>query len=505
MNSLRVYLFLTSTILMNSCSHMWAANLSFGGQPQIGTIASAAQIDTYTFTANANDVVDFVVASLGGNTNNGYCQPFPNCLSPQISVYNSVGSLIGSAFGNNGFGGCGAYALGLQITLPVSGTFSALVSDCAGKNTGAYAIYAQRLNAPVGAISILFGGQPQGGTISSAAQGNTYSFRANVNDVINFLVAGVGGNYNSAGFCPPYTNCLSPQMSIYNSAGMLVSSGFGNNGFGGCGAETLGLKLTVPATGTYTVIVGDCSNEDTGNYNLSAQCFGTCSGTPASLLRSGVLSHIAAGGAWTTVITLINPSSAAVSVAVAFYSDDGTALSLPVTTTNQGISESSTTASLSATINPNATLLITTAQLTSTVVGWADVDSSGPVGGFAIFRETPQNGSPSEGTVPFQTQFPSTITMPYDDTAGFVTGVALANLSTSTAEITATIWDDKGNHLGAQTFTIAANGHTSFVLPTQIPMTTGIGGIVQFQSSGGIAGLGLRFSPFSTFTSVPTM
>jgi hypothetical protein len=222
--------------------------------------------------------------------------------------------------------------------------------------------------------------------------------------------------------------------------------------------------------------------------------------------RVGVLSHIAAGGWWSTVITLVNTSSAALPVTVALHNDDGSALTLPVTTTQQGSSQTTTTSSVNATINPDATLLVSMGNpVASTVVGWADVSSTGPLGGFAIFRSTPPTGSPSEGTAPLQSQFPSTITLPYDNTAGFVMGVALANLSTSTTNITATMWDANGNQLGTQIITIAGSGHTSFVLPTELPLTAGKLGIVQFQASGGIAGLGLRFSPFGTFTSVPTM
>jgi hypothetical protein len=224
--------------------------------------------------------------------------------------------------------------------------------------------------------------------------------------------------------------------------------------------------------------------------------------------RTGVLSHIAAGGGWTTVITLVNTSSVAVPVAVALRKDDGNNLTLPVTTTQQGISQTSTTASVTATMNPNTTLLISTGdQVASTVVGWAEVTSPGPLGGYAIFRMTPQSGSPSEGTVPLQSQYPSTVTLPYDNTAGFVMGVALANLSTSTATITATMWDDSGNLLGTQNIVIAGSGHTAFVMPTVLSVTTGKRGIVKFQSgaTGGLAGLGLRFSPFGTFTSVPTL
>jgi hypothetical protein len=193
-------------------------------------------------------------------------------------------------------------------------------------------------------------------------------------------------------------------------------------------------------------------------------------------------------------------------VAVGLHNGDGSALSLPVTTTLEGIPQTTTTSSITATINPKATVLISTGDgIATTSVGWADVSSTGSVGGFAIFRSTPQTGSPSEGTVLLQTASPTTITLPYDDAAGFTMGVALANLSTTTATVTATVWDDSGNQLGTQTLTLAGSGHTSFVLPTQIPVTAGKRGIVQFQSPGGMAGLGLRFSPFGTFTSVPTM
>jgi hypothetical protein len=234
----------------------------------------------------------------------------------------------------------------------------------------------------------------------------------------------------------------------------------------------------------------------------------TYAGTPPppTLSRVGVLSHIAAGGGWTTVIALVNTSSVAAPVTVALHGDDGSALALPVTTAPQGISQTTNTSSVTATINPNATLLISVGdQAASTVAGWADVLSTGSLGGYAIFRSTPQTGSPSEGTVPLQSQFPSTATLPYDNTAGFTMGVALANMSTAVASVTVTMWDDSGDQLGTQAITISGSGHTAFVLPNQFPLTSGKRGIVKFQATGGIAGVGLRFSPFGTFTSVPTM
>jgi hypothetical protein len=248
------------------------------------------------------------------------------------------------------------------------------------------------------------------------------------------------------------------------------------------------------------------SSNPNGAYQGTFQATLTGTPPPPTLTRTGALSHIAAGGGWTTVITLVNNSSKALPVTVALHGDDGSALSLPVTTTQQDVSQKNSTSSVSATINPYATLLISTGdQVASTIIGWADVLSTGSLGGYAIFRSTPQTGSPSEGTVPLQSQFPSTVTLPYDNTAGFVMGVALANLSASFASVTVTMWDDSGNQLGTQFTTIAGNGHTAFVLPNQFPLMAGKRGIVRFQAAGVITGLGLRFSPFGTFTSVPTM
>lgn len=268
------------------------------------------------------------------------------------------------------------------------------------------------------------------------------------------------------------------------------------------GAGAITGTPSVASTSTFVIKVTDSSSATaTQTYSLTVISAGTA-------VRFGSLAHIAAGGGWTTVITVVNTSAAPVAVTLNLHADNGTALSLPVTTVQQGVTQTVTAASVNAALNPNTTLLISTGdQIASTVVGWADILSSGTVGGFAIFRSTPQSGSPSEGTVPLQAQTAPAIVLPYDDTAGFVMGVALANLSTSSASITATMWDDGGTLLGSQSITVAGSGHTSFVLPTQFPLTAAKRGIVRFQSggSGGLTGLGQRFSPFGTFTSVPTM
>lgn len=59
--------------------------------------------------------------------------------------------------------------------------------------------------------------------------------------------------------------------------------------------------------------------------------------------------------------------------------------------------------------------------------------------------------------------------------------------------------------LGTQNIHMSGLRHLSFVLPDLVPLTAGKRGMVQFNGSNRISGLGLRFSPFGTFTSVPAI
>jgi hypothetical protein len=228
----------------------------------------------------------------------------------------------------------------------------------------------------------------------------------------------------------------------------------------------------------------------------------------SSLTPSGVLAHIAAGGGWDTAITLINTSSTSVSVSVVFRADDGSVLSLPLAITQGGTVQSMTASTVNAAVSPNTTMSIGTGAMGSTIAGWAEVLSSGPIDGFAIMRFTPTDSGDksSEATVPLQAQFPSVVTLAYDNTAGYVMGVALVNLGSGSASVNATVWNSVGTQLGVQQISIAGNGHTSFVLTDKLPKLSGQRGMIQFQNaSGGIAGLGLRFSPSGTFTDIPVV
>jgi len=261
---------------------------------------------------------------------------------------------------------------------------------------------------------------------------------------------------------------------------------------------------TTAGTSTFSVRVNDNSG------NIANQNFSLTIINAGTLTRSGVLGHIAVGGTWTTKVYITNISAAPVAVNLVIHADDGSLLTLPMTVTQQGSAQQVNTNSLNGVINPNSAFVIDSgAQLPNTVTGWIDVLSSGApnaLAGFAIFR-TASGGTASEGTTTLQTQFGSKMDLPFDDTGSFVTGVAVANISSSPTTVTATVLDLSGNQIGTYTLQMRANEHTSFLFPDRFAVTANQQGLVQFvSSSGGLGGVGLRASTTTgTFTSLPVI
>jgi hypothetical protein len=220
------------------------------------------------------------------------------------------------------------------------------------------------------------------------------------------------------------------------------------------------------------------------------------------------------GGGWDTTLWLVNRSSAPVQASIVFRGDDGNALNLPLTITQTGFSQQTTLSTVQETIAPNTMLVLATGTVSSATQGWADVLASGALSGFAVHR-----AGGSEVTVPLQTQFESSFSMPFDQTGGYVTGVALANLAGWQANVTASVWDQYGNLIVSQQPIRFAKtdssgyGHDAFMLADRLPATAGIRGIVQFQNNaltlmspvGQLAGMDLRASPGGSFGSLPTI
>lgn len=206
--------------------------------------------------------------------------------------------------------------------------------------------------------------------------------------------------------------------------------------------------------------------------------------------------HFLDGGGWHTVIAVVNVGQDAANYNLRFWDDTGNALALPFA--------DGTSATLAGTLAAGATTFIeTTGASTNHVQGWAEVTSAGHIGVTALFRYT-ADGVDSQGTANGVLSG-SSIFMPFDNTQGFTTGIAVANTNpTQTVSVSMVFQADTG----AQTtgsVVLPPHGHATYIVPAGFPATVGLRGSVNVTASTpDIVLLGLRFAPNLSFTSLGT-
>jgi hypothetical protein len=226
---------------------------------------------------------------------------------------------------------------------------------------------------------------------------------------------------------------------------------------------------------------------------------------------AGSIAQLASGGGqWTTTITLINTGTAPALATLNFFDNNGIPLQLPLRFP-QNVLSPMTASMLTSTINAGAGLVIETAGLnTPLAVGWAQLITNGNVGGFAVFTATISPQQQQQAVVPLQNinPNPGAFVVWFDNTSGFSTGLALANVSTQPANIPVITRDATGVVLSTtETISLPAMGHTSFDLATQFEATARLRGTLELDTppGGQISVLGLSFNPASAFTSVPVI
>ncbi len=187
------------------------------GQTITNTINSPGQTNTYTFDANAGEVVEILV--LG--------QP----LNAAADVYDPAGGRIGGA--TNNFTG--------PISLTSTGTYTIRVHANDSVSTGACGISLSFLTGRCGAA--LLSGPPATNALTSFAEMDSYTFTGNAGETV--VINAAGNNFTAAAF-----------VAGPNGA---IAANWVN------GTATLDLA----STGTYTVVVYSFYAAGTGTYSLS--------------------------------------------------------------------------------------------------------------------------------------------------------------------------------------------------------------------------------------------
>lgn len=271
------------------------------------------------------------------------------------------------------------------------------------------------------------------------------------------------------------------------------------------GNETLTLRPPTLRPGVYFIAAGLFSTGVPATITITATVTpepGTGSGGGSGPSAAVVSQFVGGGGEWDTSLYLTNLGNAPEDFTVAFHDGFGAPKQMPI----DGMGMVS---SLTGTLDGGATRVFQTGPASTLQQGWALITPGTPgsqrLSGFAIFRQQPLDGPPSEAIVPFAGPEVKRYLLVYDNSPGFATGVALANPNPDTElTVTAETRDEAGQRLSIEAFIIPPNGQLVFVLSQRLPDTAGRRGSVLFSSSPlGFAGLGLRFSSTGTFTSFP--
>jgi hypothetical protein len=128
--------------------------------------------------------------------------------------------------------------------------------------------------------------------------------------------------------------------------------------------------------------------------------------------------------------------------------------------------------------------------------------------GYGIFRnKIPDRIYDYEAVVPFSSKYDDNYVLPFDNTAGLATSMAICNPSTySVQTVTVAFYDEQGNRLFLDQFTLNPLEHKAYAIPDRWPQTAGMRGLADFQvSPWGAPTLGLRFNWTGPFTSTHTL
>ena len=216
-----------------------------------------------------------------------------------------------------------------------------------------------------------------------------------------------------------------------------------------------------------------------------------------SLGPDGYLPQVANGGSWKTTIVFVNGAGGSAPFKLAFFAADGSPLEMRF--------GPSTHASVyCGIVLPLGTTTVETEGADEELQqGWVEVTYPAVSTSVTTVLRQRVTGRPDfEAAVPIVQSLSFRFFVPFDDTAGLTTSVALINASSSLgAAITATARDELGRVIGGSDFSVPRRGHTAFPVVSQIPGIAGRRGSVEFASTGAsIGGMAFRFNSGGAFT-----
>lgn len=325
-------------------------------------------------------------------------------------------------------------------------------------------------------------------------------------DAVNLTVSAVTGPAAMA------AGKLASSQDVSPGRKRILLIGFSQSALADGVVVSLMISSSSSAPGSYELRLTDgVASDKDGNAVALAMVDGTVSVVENSVPQgAAAFGQIVSGGPWKTTLTLINLSSAPAKARLNFWGGDGQPLLLPVTSVGLSGAPTDSVAALDCSLEPQAIYRIETegSETSATVAGWAELQTSDAVTGFAVLRLKIWPDRESEGISDLEQRRGSGFVFPYDETGGLRTGIAIANQSpTMPADLALILRDEAGGTLSSESLSLPVRGHVSFVASDRFPTLLGRRGTIEVRNALGepIAVLALRFNPSGSFVSLPVV
>jgi len=221
----------------------------------------------------------------------------------------------------------------------------------------------------------------------------------------------------------------------------------------------------------------------------------------------GNIAHTTFHGDFTSVFYVVNTGTSAAQFTMNFFDEAGNTLAVPLLPTQNGNKENTSSYSQNLAAGAMATFETVSQSSLPGVVGSAQLLTTGNISAFEVFRWVPFG---QEASVPMETRTPSSFIVPFDNTNGLTTGVAIANNGFTLANIQMNIRDTSGTAIFSTAISIVPRGHTSFMLPGNYPAAANRRGTAEFvvptiPLGQKISVIGLRAKADGTLTTIPVL
>lgn len=209
-----------------------------------------------------------------------------------------------------------------------------------------------------------------------------------------------------------------------------------------------------------------------------------------------IFSHLVDGSGWSSTITIVNLDAQPATYQLKTFESSGTAMALVL----NGVMATN----FSGTIpGLSAVTLSTPGNSTSLLNGWAELTSTGRVRAQLMFDQVVSNQLVLEAAVPAANDKVTALAIPFDNTDGLSTGIAVANGSSEHVDVRMIVRDELAAFVDVKTLRLPARGKTSFAMSDRSPNSANKRGYIMLSSSNSsISALALRFNG-PAFTTLP--